>query len=222
MTSIEDNQVQLAEQEWLADWKGGPTRLRWTALPLLPGDAAPDIELVDTSGGKIQLSSFWSKGPAVISFLRHFGCSCAFDRAKRLRDEYAAYHEAGATVIAIGQGEPARAKRFAEQRGLPCGLLCDPERRAYDAYNLLEGRPSQVVYGMPDEFLRRDLEVGRKFQQSRHGTERAAVDSPWQLPGDFVVGQDGILRLTHRAQFCDDYVDQQVLLAAIREATLGL
>ncbi len=174
------------------------------------------------SGAKVRLSSFWGKGPAVIVFLRHFGCSCAFDRAKRLKDECAALLEEGATVIAIGQGEPARAKRFSEQRELPCGLLCDPERRAYAAFNLLEGRPSLVVYGMPDEFLRRDLETGTKFQQSRHGTGRAAVDSPWQLPGDFVVGQDGVLQLTHRAQFCDDYVDQQVLLAAIREAVLGL
>ncbi len=41
-------------------------------------------------------------------------------------------------------------------------------------------------------------------------------------PGDFIVGQDGILRLTYRAQFCDDYADPQVLLAAIREAVLGL
>lgn len=222
MLSIEDNQIHLAEQEWLENWKRGPTRVRWTKLPLQVGDAAPDIELMDLSGGKLHLSSFWSSGPAVIIFLRHFGCSCAFDRAKRLKDECAAYLEAGANVIAIGQGEPERSKLFAEQRGLPCGLLCDPERRAYEAYNLLEGRPSQVVYGLPDAFLRHELEAGAQLQQSRHGTERAAMDSPWQLPGDFVVGQDGFLRLTYRAQFCDDYADPQFLLAAIREAVLGL
>ncbi len=221
IANIED-QIASAEQEWLEGWKQGPTRLRWAELPLQAGDPAPDIELLDMSGGKRLLSSFWSRGPAVIIFLRHFGCSCAFDRTKRLKDECAAYLEAGAGVIAIGQGEPGRAERFAGQRELPCGILCDPERRAYKAFNLLEGRPSQVVYGAPDEYLRRELDAGAQLQQSRHGTERAAVDSPWQLPGDFVVGQDGILRLAYRAQFCDDFADPQVLLAAIREAVLGL
>jgi hypothetical protein len=64
----------------------------------------------------------------------------------------------GAKVVAVGQGEPARARRFALLHGLPCPLLCDPARRAYEAYGLLEGRPSQVVYGMPDEFLRCDAD----------------------------------------------------------------
>ena len=220
--TVEENQIRLAEQKWLEMWKIGPERVRWTKLPLQVGDAAPDIVLMDMSGAKLHLSSFWRNRPAVIIFLRHFGCSCAFDRIKRLKDEYASYIEAGANVIAIGQGEPERSKRFAEQRGLPCGLLCDPERRAYEAFDVLEGRPSQIVYGSPDAFLRRDSEAGLKLQLSRRGTERAAVDSPWQLPSDFVVGQDGFFRLTHRAQFCDDYADPQVLLAAIREAILGL
>lgn len=215
-------QIANAEHEWLKEWKQGPMRLRWTELPLQAGDVAPDIELEDTSGGTVYLSSFWHKKPTVVIFLRHFGCSCAFNRTERLKMEYAAYLEAGANVIAIGQGEPARSKQFAEQRGLPCALLCDPQRRAYEAYSLLEARPSQVVYDAPLEFLRRDIKAGVQLQQSRHGTEHAAVDSPWQLPGDFVVGQDGFLRLTYRAQFCDDYCDPQVLLAAIREAVLGL
>ncbi len=216
------DQILSAEQEWLAGWKQGPTRLRWTGLPLQAGDAAPDVELEDISGKSVRLSSFWATKPAVIVFLRHFGCSCAFDRTSRLKAEYASYVEAGASVIAIGQGEPERAMVFSKQRELPCTLLCDPQRRAYEAFDLLEGRPSQVVYDAPEEYLRRDLEAGAKLQLSRHGSERAAVDSPWQLPGDFVVDRKGMLRLTYRAQFCDDYVDPQVLLAAIREAVFGL
>lgn len=218
---IED-EIASAEHEWLEGWKQGPTRLRWTELPLQPGDPAPDVKLMDLAGATVHLNTFWSGGPAVIIFLRHFGCSCAFDRVERLRREFAGYLKAGASVIAIGQGEPARSRRFAEQRGLPCGLLCDPERRAYEAFNLLEARPSQVVYGAPDALLRRDLEAGSQLQQSRHGSERAAVDSPWQLPGEFVVDRGGKLRLTFRSQFCDDYADPQVFLAALREAALGL
>ena len=43
MDSLVDNQIKDAEKEWLDLWKSGPSRLRWTKLPLQVGDSAPDI-----------------------------------------------------------------------------------------------------------------------------------------------------------------------------------
>ena len=40
------------------------------------------------------------------------------DRAARLRDELAAYREAGADVAIVGQGVPARAARYRERQRL--------------------------------------------------------------------------------------------------------
>ncbi len=45
------------------------------------------------------------------------------------------------------------------------------------------------------------------------------VDSPRQLPGEFVVDADGIVRPAYRYQICEDYPNPLVLVAAIREAT---
>ena len=44
MTSLVDNQIKAAEKEWLDLWKQGPSRLRWTKVPLQVGDLAPDFE----------------------------------------------------------------------------------------------------------------------------------------------------------------------------------
>jgi hypothetical protein len=44
------------------------------------------------------------------------------------------------------------------------------------------------------------------------------VDSPWQLPGEFVVDRGGTIRLAYRYQYCEDFPDWLVLAAAIREA----
>jgi peroxiredoxin len=222
MAAATGPEIAAAEREWLELWKRGPTRVRWTSLPVQPGDKAPDLELADSSGSIVRLSDTWQGGPTIIVFLRHFGCSCARDRVARLKQEHADYLAAGAKVVAVGQGEPARARRFALLHGLPCPLLCDPARRAYEAYGLLEGRPSQVVYGMPDEFLRCDVETGAEFQASRRGTQSAAVDNPFQLPGEFVVDPQGLLCLTYRSQYCADFAEPQVLVAAIKEARLGL
>lgn len=222
VADVNDPDVAAAEREWLGLWKRGPTRTRWTTLPVQSGDKAPDVQLVDSSGTVVHIGDTWRSAPAILVFLRHFGCSCARDRVAKLKDEYAGYRQAGINVVAIGQGEPGRARRFALLHGLPCPLLCDPSRHAYEAFGLLEGRPSQVVYGMPDEFLRCDAETGATFQASRRGTHTAAVDNPFQLPGEFVVDHQGVLCLTYRSQYCADFAEPQVLIAAAREARLGL
>ena len=41
------NQMKAAENEWLAGWKSGPIRTRWTELPLQVDDPAPNFELYD-------------------------------------------------------------------------------------------------------------------------------------------------------------------------------
>ena len=218
MISLTDKQIEAAEAEWLDLWKQGPTRLRWTEVPLQVGDLAPDFELKDTSGKLVHLCDFWSNGPALILFWRHYGCSCGVDRAKLLQNEYADYIKLGASVVVIGQGDPERSKDYSEKHSIPCPVLCDPTYQVYEAYDLLEGKPSQIIYDAPDEYLRIDYETGAQLQQSRQGTEGALVDSPWQLPGEFVVDQSGIIRLAHRYQHCEDWPNPSILIPAIKES----
>jgi peroxiredoxin len=213
-----ESQIESAEQEWLNLWKRGPSRLRWDKIPLQVGDKAPDFELEDATGRLRHLKDAWQGRPALLMFWRHFGCSCGIERAKRLRAEYAEYLKLGANVIAIGQGEPERAAAYARQHDLPCPMLCDPTCKVYEAYDLLEGKPSQLVFDASDELLQRRFDAGASLQASRHGTERAAVDSPWQLPGEFVVDKAGTIRLAYRYQYCEDWPNPLVLIAAIKEA----
>ena len=212
------SQQQDAEESWLQSWQRGPTRLRWASVPLQAGDVAPDLELHDASGGTVHLRDTWRDGPALLLFWRHYGCSCGRDRARRLQAEHERYASLGVNVVVIGQGGPERSRVYAQKNELPCPVLCDPARHAYDAYGLLEGQPSQIVFDAPDEFLRRDYEAGRKLQQSRHGTDAVPVDSPWQLPGEFVIDRAGMVCLAYRYQYCEDWPDPLVLVAAIKEA----
>lgn len=43
------------------------------AQRLNPGDHAPDITLLDVHGQPVQLATYWSHGPTLLTFLRHFG-----------------------------------------------------------------------------------------------------------------------------------------------------
>ena len=105
------------------------------------------------------------------------------ERANRLQQEYDDYIAAGANVVIIGQGEPERAAAYAEKYSLShVPILCDPEFRVYQAYGLLDGKPSQIVFDAPEEFLRRDYEAFAQLARDRREAGRPLVDSPWQLP----------------------------------------
>ena len=210
--------IEAAEDRWKAAWEAGPTRLRWTTLPPQVGDRAPDATLPDHEDREVTLSARWSQRALLVLFWRHFGCSCGMDRAARLRAELADYRAAGGDVVIVGQGEPARAARYRERQGIDVPILSDPDRSLYQAYGLLQGTAAQILFDAPDPLLRCDLDAGMGLAASRHATDRALVDDPWQLPGEFVVGTDGVIVHAHRYGWCEDYPDPRVHVAAIRGA----
>lgn len=216
-----DDQLKAAEQEWIDGWKTGPQRTKWTRLPLQIEDPAPDFKLLDSWGELFSLRNSWKLKPSLILFWRHYGCGCGIDRAARLQEEYPEYLTAGANVVIIGQGEPERGAAYAKKYNLPSvPILCDPDYHVYEAYGLLEGKESQILYDAPEKYLDRDFETGMDLAKSRKEAERPLVDNSWILPGEFVIDTQGIVRLAYRYNYCEDFPDHRVLLAAIREARM--
>lgn len=213
---VVEEQQQEAEAEWLEAWLAGPARTRLETLPEQIGDPAPDLSLPDTAGRPRRFSEFWRERPAFLLFFRQFGCSCLAERWEKLKDEVSTFEEAGAQVVGVCQAEPERAAAVARRRGYPFPLLCDPERRAYTTYGLPEGTPAQILHDFA--WKPGDRTTGEGMLAKRRGTERALVDNPWQLPGEFVVAPSGRLTLTHRYQYCEDFPPKTVILGAIQAA----
>jgi peroxiredoxin len=218
LTTAIDELTVAAEERWKEGWRAGPTRTRWTSLPPQRGDAAPDAMLLDHRGTATTLSSFWRERPLLLLFWRHFGCSCGMDRAARLRAELADYRAAGGEAVIVGQGEPERAGRYRDRQQLDVPILSDPERSAYQAFGLLQGTPAQILFDASDALLRCDVDAGMGLAAARHATDRALVDDPWQLPGEFVIAANGTIEHAHRYNWCEDYPDPRVHVAAIRHA----
>lgn len=107
-----------------------------TALP-----TAPDFTYAYAEGNAVRLSDLWStseKG-VVLVFLRHFGCLFCRDHAVQLREQYQEFQQRGYTVIAVGQGTPARSAKFAKDYGLPYPVLGDRALDSYRLYGLTSG-----------------------------------------------------------------------------------
>ncbi|HZI98021.1 MAG TPA: redoxin domain-containing protein [Actinomycetales bacterium] len=213
MTSAVDL-AGAAEGAWLEAFARGPRELTADTLVQV-GDEAPDATLLDDEGRQQRLSAFWEDRPTLVVFWRHFGCSCGFERARRLTVEYQGLVDAGVGVVIVGMGDPSRAAEYRRAQRLPCRILCDPTENLYRRYGLVEWLPAQVLYDAPTEFLSHHRDTGEAFLVDRREQGRPPTDNPWRQTGEFLVGRDGRTRLALRYQYCEDYPDVRIVPAAL-------
>ena len=217
MTSL-DTLTTAAEQSWLAGWTTGRTEPEGVGLPI--GAPAPDLALQDETGAVRTLSEFWAQGPALLMFWRHFGCGCGVARARRLKDEWPAYQDAGLTPVIIGQGEPARAAQYKARHGLPGPVLVDPTGDAYRAYGVGQWPVERILYDAPAAYWTRPPDLGADLQEARRRQGPPLVDDPWRAAAEFVVRPGGAVQLPYVYQYCEDFPDARVLTTAARMSTL--
>ena len=145
------------------------------------GDLAPDALLTDLERREVRLSSLWKERPAVVVFLRYFGCPFCQTQVVTLRNEHERIRRSGADVGLVGHGDPEAAIEFASSKGLPFPLLLDRDRGTYRAYGLVQGKAMQVLsprVALPGS--------GQSFPQRRaSGVSRAATSCRCPAPSSW-------------------------------------
>ena len=170
------------------------------------GDPAPDAILLAGGGGRVQLSSFWKERPAVLVFLRYFGCPFCQMHVVKLREDQQLFRDAGAAVVLVGQGSPEEGAGFCQRKHLPFPCLLDGEKSAYRAYGLRRRNLAVVVsprIAVP--FVRANLSP----ETRQRGLEGGDF---FQMPGTFIVDAAGIVRLAHRNRTIADSPPNHALL----------
>ncbi|KAL8231195.1 hypothetical protein R6Q57_000973 [Mikania cordata] len=105
-------------------------------------DVLAGADIFTASGDTVLFNELWdqSEGIAVVALLRHFGCPCCWELASTLKESKERFESMGVKLIAIGIGEPKRARILAERLPFPLdGLYADPERKAYNLLGLYYG-----------------------------------------------------------------------------------
>ncbi len=190
----------------------GETRMPGTVhLGVAPevGDPAPDGEVLDVGEGPVRLSSAWAEAPAVLVFLRYFGCPFCQMQVVSLREARERFVEAGANVVLVGQGEPERGRAFTASHAVPFPCLLDRDRALYRAYGLGRGTAMQIFsprVAVP--FVRANLHPETMQRGLRGG-------SFTQMPGTFVVDREGTIRMAHRNRHIGDSPSTDALLATV-------
>jgi len=102
---------------------------------LSPGDLAPDFELPDQDGNLIRLSDLKHQTVVLYFYPKADTPGCT-TQACGVRDNQAAYAQAGATVLGISPDPVAAVKRFHEGQGLNFTLLADEGRDVVQRYGV--------------------------------------------------------------------------------------
>lgn len=207
--------VDAAEARWLERWIAGPPEDRSTPSPV--PFRATDVELLDDEGNRRRLSEFWSDGPALVMFWRHFGCNCGVMRAEALERDWEELVAAGLRPVIVAPGEPARAAAYRAELALRAPILCDADYDVFGDWGIGSWSFLEVMFADPPaEYLEDPARHGADLLAQRRAAGRPVADDPWRAVADFVVGRDGTVGFAHHHANCIDFPAVSSLVAAAR------
>lgn len=171
---------------------------------------APDAVLIDIEGNLVRLSSLWQEKPLLLAFTRHFGCT----QCKEMLDELIAGKEkiaqAGLNLVIINQGTPQATALFAREFAPGLLMLCDPERKVYEAFGLEKGNLFQTFLN-PKVWsaISRARKKGYKVESPPAGQDAM------QMSGTFIISTAGQILLPYYYDHIADHPPLDLLLSGV-------
>jgi AhpC/TSA antioxidant enzyme len=130
----------------------------------------------------------------------------------KVQEHLAEIEAAGARVLAISFGAPEMVAAYRADHALPFPVASDVERNAYHALGIGRGGVQKVW--RPSAIWQHIALRLRGYTSGRHRQSDVL-----QLGGDFVIGRDGRLLLSHPSVAGDDRVSIGEILAALKRPT---
>jgi peroxiredoxin len=168
------------------------------------GQKAPDFSLPDARNQKVSLSALLAKGPAVVTFYRGGWCPFCNLQLRAYQGVLPEIRAIGAELAAISPQTLDYALSDVEKKELTFPVLSDLRNGVARRYGL--------VYTLSDALKQLQEKFGNPIPKFNG-------DDSWELPmpGTFVIGQDGIVRLAHVDPNYMKRLEPAAILDALRE-----
>jgi len=171
---------------------------------------APDLELLNTAGKTVTLSTLWKKRPLILAFTRHFGCTQCKEMLDELMEGKARIEKAGLGIAVVTQGSPGATDLFMNQYAPDLVALSDPERMAYHAYGLERGNIFQtVLHPQVIRSVKESAKKGYRLEQPPEGQDAM------QMSGTFIINQEGRILLPFYYDNIADHPPLDLLLEGV-------
>jgi peroxiredoxin len=113
-------------------------------LGTVPTKQLAECTVLDTEGTAHRLGDEWRPQPAVVVWLRHFGCLFCREIATDFRARQDEIVALGARLVFVGNGEARWAREFADKECPGCRILTDPKLASYRVIGARRGWSTSV------------------------------------------------------------------------------
>jgi peroxiredoxin len=172
-------------------------------------DELLDCEVIDASRRRSRLREHLGERPALLVFLRHFGCVGCSQQVDALVPRVADIVASGADVVLVGNGEPEHIEGFVERQrlaGHPVTILTDPTLKAHRAAGF--DRSAWMTIG-PAALWSDLMAFGRGYFSAGTQGDR------WQQGGILVVDAAGTLAFRAASRSAPDPVAAETIVDAV-------
>lgn len=175
---------------------------------LTVGSPAPRGTVIDPDGNPVELASLWAVQPALLVFLRHFGCIFCRARLAQLEQHYDQFAALNVRVAAVGIGEPKHARRYGGQLAPRVQCLSTQATAVYDTFGLRKGSLMSVLN---PSLLMDGARLGAQGFSQGAPTGDAAMNG-----GAFIIDSAGVVRYADVDDMANHQLDFPAMLTVAR------
>jgi hypothetical protein len=160
-------------------------------------------------GTSVRLADQWAEHPAVIVWLRHFGCVFCREQVAEIRGARPDIEALGAGIAFVGNGSALAATSFQRHFAADSTVLTDPDLVSYRAIGARSGLLSTLG---PRAW-------GAGIRAFRTGARQSITRGhPYQQGGLVIVGPGNVVMYQHISETAGDHAPLSAVLGALRTA----
>jgi hypothetical protein len=165
--------------------------------------------VLDSNGTKVRLATEWAKRPAVVVWLRHFGCVFCREQVAEIRGRRTEIEARGAGIVFVGNGTARAAAWFQKKFAADSTVLTDPDLVTYKAIGARSGLLSTMGPSAWGAGLRAFRSGARQSMTKGH---------PYQQGGLVILAPGNRVLYRHISSAAGDHAPVADVLAALDAA----
>jgi len=166
--------------------------------------------VLDTEGTQVRLADQWADHPAVIVWLRHFGCVFCREQVAEIRAKRGEIEALGGGIAFVGNGTARAAAWFQKRFAADSTVLTDPDLASYRAIGARSGLMSTLGPQSWGAGIRAFRSGARQTTTKGHAYQQGGLVV--MAPGDTVLYQ-------HISRAAGDHSPITAVLGALRAKT---
>jgi thioredoxin-dependent peroxiredoxin len=177
------------------------------AKKLKINDKAPEIGMISAQGNTIKLENLTGK-TVLLTFFRFAGCPVCNFRMHEIIENYNQLKALNIEVIAIFESGNEMLRAYLIDSLVPFPLIGDTNLTLYKKY-----ATDKSVFKMISTLFKKKTKKEMKLGELLFNGKKYKQDgSMLRIPADFIIDENGIIKIAHYGKFIGDHIPLEFLI----------